>query len=65
MKVINILTHVCLGLSTVRRYMIMLSMVRTESGLTGGAACEGSACVEGEGVGGRDGCVDVTVEKKS
>lgn len=54
-------THVDLGLSTVRRYMIILSIVRTESGLTS-VTC---ACVEGEGVGGRDPVTVVTVEKNS
>ncbi len=42
----------------------MLSMVRTESGFTG-VTCEGCACVEDEGVEGREEMTDTTAVKKS
>lgn len=58
------LSHLFLGLSTVRRYMTMLSMVLTESGFNV-RLCVVCACVEGEGVEGREDGEVVTVAKKS
>ena len=60
--IIRHLSYLFFGLSTVRRYMTMLSMVLTESGFKVRVLC---ACVEGEGVEGREDGAAVTVAKKS